>query len=266
MSLFRRVAALAFAAPPATNMWALGALDMADLAPGKTPTYIISLQLKKDFKLPAKIAVPLPTGADVVWSGEVFFSDPSLDVPSSDAKIVKDGGKNYLVFTMKTARAVQIECTTADDMIVNQASIRDVNLYWDAPKISGQTRIAIVAPTGFKAKTVPADVTVHSATDGAAYVRTYKKTTDGQRLQLSITLVAGQPTLTDGSTTASGSVTASAQAAAAATASAATTAAPVPAAPVGTDPLYTTLMAILVGGLAIAVGVLVWALMKQKKS
>ncbi len=257
--------ATAVAAPPATDMWALGAVDLADLTPGKEPTYIISLQLKKKVKLPEKVAVPLPTGVDVVWSGEVFFGDPSLDLPAEDAKIVKDNGTNYLVLTMSKSRALQVECTTAKDMFVSKGATADVSAYWTAPAIPGKVRVAIVAPTGYKAATIPEGVEVVKATDGAAYVKSYKKTTDGQLIDLSLTLVAGQPTLTDKGAKGSSSATESAGASASATASVPATL-PAPAAPANTPTnwVFIGIMAVLVGGLIAAVWVLVVAVRKNR--
>jgi hypothetical protein len=278
MSLLRRIVLLtltatfalallphaAVAAPPATDMWALGAVDMADLAPGKDPTYIISLQLKKKVKLPMKVAVPLPDGVNVVWSGEVFFGDPSLDIASEDAKIVKDGGQNYVVLTMSKSRALQVECTTATDMFVSHGATADVHLYWTAPAIPGKVRLAIVVPTGYKAETTPEDVDVSKAEDGAAYVRSYKKTTEGQEVDLALTMVAGQPTFTGKSAESSASATSSAPASAAATASAPATAPVVAPAPPATSWAFTAVMVVLAGLLVGAVVMLVLAIRKKQ--
>lgn len=281
MGQFRRFAALALlatlalaslpsvaaAAPPATDMWAIGSVDLADLAPGKAPTYIISLQLKKNVKLPAKVAVPIPDKITVLWVGEVFFGDPSQDINAEDAKIVKDGGRNYLTFTMKASRAVQVECTVPEAMLDDSGQTRKVNFHWVAPAIPGDVRLAVVVPTGYTAQTNPEGVQVRKAAEGAAYIRTYDKTKRDQRLELNLIIVPGEPTLTEESTEGSASATASAQASAAATASApaSLTLPPVPNSPT-TDWPFIAVMVVVLGLLAAAVTALVMNVRKNKVS
>jgi hypothetical protein len=67
-------------------------------------------QVPTDTPLPAKISLPLPKGAVVTWSGEIYSGGPQNDVQRKFTLVQGSGGQN-VEFTTERSRVVQYEAT-----------------------------------------------------------------------------------------------------------------------------------------------------------
>lgn len=69
---------------------------------------IVNVVLSPETALPATVQVPLPTGAKVVWSGEIVGEDPTAD-PFREAVVTTVDGGLIATFTMEQVRVAQVE-------------------------------------------------------------------------------------------------------------------------------------------------------------
>ncbi len=69
---------------------------------------IVNVVLSPDTKLPAKVRVPLPAGATVLWAGEILGGEPSAD-PSREVTLTTVGGAQYAELTLSQVRVAQVE-------------------------------------------------------------------------------------------------------------------------------------------------------------
>ncbi len=258
----------AWAVAPATDMWEYGSVTLADLAPGKAPTFIVTLHLKDKIKLPAKVAVPVPADSAAIWVGEMFFGDPSQDISVDGAELVKDGTDRYLVLEMKTTRSLQVESTVPTAWIDNAGMIRKIDLAYKAPAVAGTTKVAVIVPTGFTAEETPKGAEVLKASDGAAYVKTWKKVKSGQVLAVALTIVQGDPVFTFPTEESTKTTDATSSVAASGTTQSAptTVAAQAPTAvPPASSPLLNVILGVLTA-LVLAVAAGIFVLLRKKPS
>lgn len=80
--------------------------------------FIVMVILSPETKLPAKVRVPLPAGATLLWSGEILGGDMADD-PSREASITAGADGLVAEFTLEQVRVAQVEAQ------------------WKAPTISG---------------------------------------------------------------------------------------------------------------------------------
>ncbi|PKQ20386.1 MAG: hypothetical protein CVT66_05290 [Actinobacteria bacterium HGW-Actinobacteria-6] len=69
---------------------------------------IVNVVLSPDTELPAKVRVPLPAGATVVWAGEILGGIPDDD-PQREVTLTKSGDGQYAEFTLEQVRIAQVE-------------------------------------------------------------------------------------------------------------------------------------------------------------
>jgi hypothetical protein len=69
---------------------------------------IVNVMLSPETTLPATVQVPLPTGAKVVWSGEIVGEEPTAD-PFREAVVSSMDGGLMATFTMEQVRVAQVE-------------------------------------------------------------------------------------------------------------------------------------------------------------
>lgn len=81
---------------------------------------IVNVVLSPETKLPATVAVPIPTGATLLWAGEILGGDPAAD-PAREASVTATAGGQIVTFTLEKERTAQVEAALA------------------APSISGNT-------------------------------------------------------------------------------------------------------------------------------
>ena len=73
---------------------------------------IVNVLLSPETKLPAKVRIPMPAGATLVWAGEILDGPPEDD-PARETTITQSGGAQIVEFTMEEVRVAQIEAIMA---------------------------------------------------------------------------------------------------------------------------------------------------------
>ena len=118
---------------------------------------IVNVVLSPETTLPATVQVPLPTGAKVVWSGEIVGQDPTAD-PFREAVVTAVDGGLIATFTMEQVRVAQVEA----DLPAPTVSGNEVSsvLSWVNTGEEGPYTFAIVLEAG------ATDVAISPATAG----------------------------------------------------------------------------------------------------
>ena len=101
-------AAAASAAATATIPLAKGQLEVQLWPSATSSLLLVSLKLPDTVKLPARVRMPLPEGAQVTWSGEIVGSDASSDVQRPYTIVTGDGGR-AIEFVVQQSRDMQYE-------------------------------------------------------------------------------------------------------------------------------------------------------------
>lgn len=73
-----------------------------------TMQVIVNVVLSPETPLPATVQVPLPTGAIILWAGEILGGDPSAD-PARETSITAAAGGQIVTFTLQDKRVAQVE-------------------------------------------------------------------------------------------------------------------------------------------------------------
>ena len=88
---------------------------------------IVNVVLSPDTKLPAKVRVPLPSGAVVVWAGEILGGS-AADDPQREVTLTKSGDGQYAEFTLETVRIAQVEAELPQSVAAGDKV--NANLTW----------------------------------------------------------------------------------------------------------------------------------------
>jgi len=95
-----------------------GSLDLQAWSDSGQLIVVTALSLDETVKLPTTVRIPIVTGAEVTWAGEVLGGDVSND-PERPYKIKTGaGGGKYVEFTVETTHAAQVD-TVASGLAVN---------------------------------------------------------------------------------------------------------------------------------------------------
>ncbi|TLM78814.1 MAG: hypothetical protein FDZ70_03790 [Actinobacteria bacterium] len=101
------VPSLALAATPPVyqvQAWFGGASENPDRV-----LLVASVLVPTSTPLPAKVRVPVPEGATVLWSGEILGATGESDIPREGTMTAGTGGRAY-EFTLEQSREGQLEC------------------------------------------------------------------------------------------------------------------------------------------------------------
>ncbi|MHB1341718.1 MAG: hypothetical protein ACYC77_06435 [Coriobacteriia bacterium] len=73
-----------------------------------TMQVIVNVVLSPETPLPATVQVPLPTGATILWAGEILGGDPNAD-PVRETSVTAGAGGQIVSFTLQEQRVAQVE-------------------------------------------------------------------------------------------------------------------------------------------------------------
>lgn len=135
-------------------------------------------------KLPAELQLTVPSGAEILWAGEILGKDPSKDI---EAKYDRAKGEGYdvLTLTLTKSRTGQVEYRDPN-AVATSGENSTVSVTWTSP---------VDAPAGLVAVQVPAGANV---TDGGGgqlddssgtpfYQKRLKNVKAGDTLSLKVT-------------------------------------------------------------------------------
>ena len=106
---------------------------------------VVNVILSPETKLPAKVRVPLPTGAVLLWSGEILGGDVSAD-PSREASITPTEDGLVVEFTIEKVRVAQVEAQWSAPTVSGTKVTSD--LEWVNTTDAGTYTFAIRLPAG----------------------------------------------------------------------------------------------------------------------
>lgn len=241
----------------AATVYEHGTITMGDLESTKEPTYVVTLVLAQDTALPASVSVPVPAGVELAWAGEVFGGDSKSDIVAADAKLVTEGDHQVVQFTATKSRTVQVETTVPKDMLEFGDDILGIDLYWPTADVSSQLELAVLIPAGVKAKVMPEGAKYNSTASGGVYYRSFESAAAGDRLELALELVPGDPAADSPSSTSTAQATTSAPAASPAQGASDNG---------GTADPRSSLVWGLVGALALTLAALAWVLLRSRRA
>jgi hypothetical protein len=66
--------------PQGANAWSGVTLTLARLDGSGAPVLLVTADLRPEGKEPLNVALPVPHGAKVTWTGEITGNDPSKDI------------------------------------------------------------------------------------------------------------------------------------------------------------------------------------------
>lgn len=178
-----------------TNIFGGGAVRLADLGPGKSPTYVVTLALRREIKLPATVAVPVPQGTEILWVGEINPADASQDIPkkAEEVKVINQDGQQLVIFEATKSPYVSVETMIADDMVTGSAQRAVVDLYWTSLSDLESFRMSVTAPQGYKFVEESEVTTVVPSMDGTIYGWDVGAIKAGDELHMKGVLVPGTP-------------------------------------------------------------------------
>ncbi len=101
--------------------------------------------LSPETKLPAKVRVPIPTGAVLLWSGEILGGDVADD-PSREASITATADGLVVEFTLEKVRVAQVEAQWKAPTIAGNKVTSD--LEWVNTTEAGTYTFAVRLPAG----------------------------------------------------------------------------------------------------------------------
>lgn len=116
--LFPLVVAAALLVP--ASAWAVGVreyqLQYAPTAEADGALMIVNALLDPQESLPASVTVPVPTGATLLWAGEILGGDPALD-PARATTMRRVGDMDVYTLTLEQAYTAQLEVKLAPPKI-----------------------------------------------------------------------------------------------------------------------------------------------------
>jgi hypothetical protein len=135
---------------PADNAW--GAVQVTlERSPKGVPTMLVMGVLSKTVRLPAEVALAVPTGQAVAWVGEVYPGGQSQDTKVT-YRVERDATYDRVVFKMTKSRNAQVE-VGAPSAIIKQESKELAKIVWAPFGGVGTVRLALNMPAGSKVET-----------------------------------------------------------------------------------------------------------------
>lgn len=129
-------------------------VQFSPVSTGGNSLMIVNLVLTEDTKLPARVRVPLPAEATLLWAGEILGGPVESD-PSRDASVTP-GAKSVLVeFTLTEAHVAQVEAewspaTVSGDRVSSALS-------WVNSADPGPVAVSVRLPAGIRSVKIAPD-------------------------------------------------------------------------------------------------------------
>lgn len=186
---------LAPAIASATTWRGIG-VTVHDLGMNKTPTLVVYGSITEDVALPTTVELPIPTGCEIGWVGEVFPEDTSLDRITEYTRR-SENGYDVLAISVTEARAVQAELVPPEEWVTRSETELGLMMTWTAHEALPGVRLAFEIPADTHAEQFePADVLRGRSATGVLYAVETTEVAAGQTLTFSATILPGaDPTL-----------------------------------------------------------------------
>ncbi|MDP3631347.1 MAG: hypothetical protein Q8S43_10425, partial [Actinomycetota bacterium] len=129
-------------------------VQFAPVDPSGSGAFIVNVILSPETTLPARVRVPMPTGARLLWAGEIIGGDAANDL-SREASVTAVADGLVVEFTLEKVRVAQVEAQW--NAPTYSGSTVSSNLDWVNTTDAGTYTFAIMLPAGAsKVKITPA--------------------------------------------------------------------------------------------------------------
>lgn len=129
-------------------------VQFAPVDPSGSGAFIVNVILSPETTLPARVRVPMPTGARLLWAGEIIGGDTANDL-SREASVTAVADGLVVEFTLEKVRVAQVEAQWNAPTF--SGSTVSSNLEWVNTTEAGTYTFAIMLPAGAsKVKITPA--------------------------------------------------------------------------------------------------------------
>lgn len=172
------------------NAWYAVDVALYDLEPGLTPTLVITGLLKEGTRLPAEVALSVPKGASIGWSGEILGGDPSED-PMITVEVIEGDTHDLAVFTLTQSPRVQLELSVPESFITDAPGSRAVDISWVSAGEIDRARVAVSLQQSYHMTAGDPDPTVEYRASDTLYSVETSPVAKGQTLELSGQLAEG---------------------------------------------------------------------------
>lgn len=182
------VASLALPAFAATtNGW--DSNDVVLIEGQSGPVLLVSGTLPSSVSLPAKVSLAVPTGAEILWAGEILGGDASKD--PTVQYTVKSGAKYDTVeFTLTKAHTGQVEIS-ATNSVAQAGSGKTATVEWTAPSDVPSVRLGVQLPSGATVTGTTGGAEKEANPEGTSYGRVFDSVKSGKKLAMSVTYTGG---------------------------------------------------------------------------
>ncbi|MCX8007044.1 MAG: hypothetical protein N3B11_02900 [Coriobacteriia bacterium] len=147
---------------------------------------IVNVVLSPETRLPATVTVPLPAGAQVLWSGEILGGDPQAD-PFRQPSVVPTAGALAAVFRLEQKPIAQVEASIGQPTVRGDAV--SSSLRWVNTGEEGTYTFSVVLQAGarnVRIKPTPVGEPNRNAAGETLYVLSPVRLARGQVFEVSV--------------------------------------------------------------------------------
>ncbi|MBA4370139.1 MAG: hypothetical protein C0418_00985 [Coriobacteriaceae bacterium] len=152
---------------------------------------IASVDLGPSVKLPAKVRIPVPAGAEVSWAGEITGGSAENDIPRA-YEITRVAGGRVLVMTLETTGNAQYDAWWAPLVFDGQTAA--AKLEWVQTEPATEVGFTVRTPPGagsVRIDPAPVGQPVQNAIGERLYTLPSQPMEPGDKLSLSLSFVPG---------------------------------------------------------------------------
>jgi len=175
-------------------------------AEGDHDLVLVSAVIPGSARLPADIVVPVPSGAEIGWAGEILGTDPTKDIEASYTVTPGAGGWDTLSLRATRSRRIQIEMAVPSVAGGGLAKTLDISL----PVISttGTASVTLQVPAGAVVTSGTPGLVKEPGEGGAQYYSTWANTARaGSVVRAAVTYeTTSQPAVAAGGGSASATI------------------------------------------------------------
>ncbi|MBE0475682.1 MAG: hypothetical protein IBX62_01075 [Coriobacteriia bacterium] len=150
---------------------------------------LVTATLPEETRLPAKVALPVPAGAKLLWTGEIVGVDPSKD-PQRQYTVEKADGYDLVVFDLSESRVAQAEYESPPS--ASPGGAKTLALSMAVPYETPSASLSLQVPAGAQVSTTTAGlVPEQPGPQGSYYTLRKSGLKGGEKLEASLTYTGG---------------------------------------------------------------------------
>ncbi|MBS3957222.1 MAG: hypothetical protein KGZ40_06810 [Clostridiales bacterium] len=132
------------------------------------PLLLVSAVVPDDVPLPVEVALPVPTGSQIEWAGEIMGGAIENDI-EADAVIEERDGATVAVFTLTTSRIAQVEVVYPDATRAIEGGEIEAGFSFVTPNPAQTARLAIALSPRGEVSLLPEGILASTGPDENTY-------------------------------------------------------------------------------------------------